>query len=80
MEVKNKRKEETYVMTLKDFIRDNPTRKLILLWFENENDEEPHTDYNYPNQFTDQAKSMMDMEVMETETYDEEDWIEVWLK
>ena len=64
-------------MTLKDFIMDNPTRKLILLWFEGD---ELRTDYNYPNQFTDQAKSMMDMEVMETQTFDEEDWIEVWLK
>ena len=64
-------------MTLKDFVRDNPTRKLILLWFEGG---ELRTDYNYPDQFTDQAKSMMDMEVMETQTFDEEDWIEVWLK
>ena len=66
-------------MTLKDFIRDNPTRKLILLWLEGD-DDEVKTDYNYPNQFTDQAKSMMNMEVMETQTFDEEDWIEVWLK
>ena len=66
-------------MTLKDFIRDNPTRKLILLWFEGD-DDEVKTDYNYPNQFTDQAKSMMNMEVMETQTFDEEDWIEVWLR
>ena len=64
-------------MTLKDFIRDNPTRKLILLWFKGD---ELRTDYNYPNQFTDQAKLMMNMEVMETQTFDEEDWIEVWLK
>ena len=64
-------------MILKEFIRDNPDRKLILLWFE---DEELQTDYNYPNQLTDQAKSMMDMEVMETQTFDDEDWIEVWLK
>ena len=64
-------------MTLKDFIRDNPTRKLILLWFEND---ELRTDYDYPNQLTDQAKSMLDMEVMETQTFDEEDWIEVWLR
>ena len=63
-------------MILKEFIRDNPDRKLILLWFE---DEELQTDYNYPNQLTDQAKSMMDMEVMETQTFDDEDWIEVWL-
>ena len=64
-------------MTLKAFIRDNPNRKLILLWFEGD---ELRTDYNYPNQFTDQAKSMMNMEVMETQTFDDEDWIEVWLK
>ena len=63
-------------MTLREFIRDNPDRKLILLWFKGE---ELQTDYNYPNQLTDQAKSMLDMEVAETETYDEEDWIEVWL-
>ena len=65
-------------MTLQEFVRDNSNRKLILLWF-NDNGE-LQTDYDYPNQFTDQAKSMMDMEVMETETYDEEDWIEVWLR
>ena len=64
-------------MTLKEFLRDNPDRKLILLWFENE---ELQTDYNYPNQLTDQAKSMMNMEVMETQTFDDEDWIEVWLR
>lgn len=77
MEVKNKRKAANYEMTLKDFIRDNPARKLILLWFEGD---ELRTDYNYPDQFTDQAKSMMNMEVMETQTFDEEDWIEVWIK
>ena len=64
-------------MTLKEFIRDNPNRKLILLWFEGE---ELYTNYNYPNQLTDQAKSMLNMEVMETQTFDEEDWIEVWLR
>ena len=64
-------------MTLKEFIRDNPERKLILMWFENE---ELQTDYNYPNQLTDQAKSMLDMEVMETQTFDDEDWVEVWLR
>ena len=63
-------------MTLREFIRDNPNRKLILLWFEGD---ELQTDYNYPNQLTDQAKSMMDMEVRETQTFDDEDWIEVWL-
>ena len=65
-------------MNLKEFIRDNPNRKLILLWLDNNG--EVQADYNYPNQFTDQAKSMMNMEVMETQTFDEEDWIEVWLK
>ena len=64
-------------MILKEFIRDNPERKLILMWFE---DEELQTDYNYPNQLTDQAKSMLDMEVMETQTFDDEDWVEVWLR
>ena len=64
-------------MTLKEFIRDNPDKKLILLWFE---DEELQTDYNYPNQLTDQAKSMLDMEVMEIQTFDDEDWVEVWLR
>lgn len=77
MENKNKRKGLKYDMTLKDFIRDNPKRKLILLWFEGD---ELRTDYDYPNQLTDQAKQMLNMEVMETETYDEEDWIEVWLR
>lgn len=65
-------------MNLKEFIRGNPKRKLILLWFDE--DGELQQDYNYPNQFSDQAKSMMDMEVMETQTFDEEDWIEVWLR
>lgn len=65
-------------MNLKEFVKKHPKRKLILLWFDENN--ELQQDYNYPNQFSDQAKSMMDMEVMETQTFDEEDWIEVWLK
>ena len=65
-------------MTLNEFIRDNPDRKLILLWFDDNG--EVYTDYNYPNHLTDRAKYMLDMEVMETQTFDEEDWIEVWLK
>ena len=65
-------------MNLKEFIRDNPNRKLILLWLDNNG--EVQADYNYPNQFTEKAQSMMDMEVMETQTFDEEDWTEVWLK
>ena len=65
-------------MNLKEFVKQHPKRKLILLWLDE--DGELQTDYNYPNQFTKKAKSMMDMEVMETQTFDEEDWIEVWLK
>lgn len=64
-------------MTLQDFARDNPKRKLILLWF-SEN-EELKTDYCYANKLTKTAKKMLDWEVMETSTFDEEDWIEVWL-
>ena len=64
-------------MILREFIRDNPNRKLILLWFQNG---ELQTDYNYPNRLTKQAKKMLDMEVMDTQTFDEEDWIEVWLR
>ena len=65
-------------MNLKEFVKKNPKRKLILLWFDANG--EVQADYNYPNQFTEKAMSMMDMEVMETQTFDEEDWIEVWLK
>ena len=65
-------------MLLREFIRDNPNRKLILLWFDK--DKELQSDYNYPNQLTKRAKQMLDREVMETQTFDEEDWIEVWLR
>ena len=65
-------------MNLREFVKTHPKRKLILLWFDKNG--EVQTDYNYPNQFTEKAMSMMDMEVMETQTFDEEDWIEVWLK
>ena len=65
-------------MNLKEFVKKNPKRKLILLWFDANG--EVQADYNYPNQFTEKVMSMMDMEVMETQTFDEEDWIEVWLK
>ena len=64
-------------MTLKEFIRDNPDRKLILLWFE---DEELQTKYVYQDQISSISQQMLNMEVMETDTYDEEDWIEVWLR
>lgn len=64
-------------MTLKAFIRDNPNRRFILLWFK---DEELQTKYVYQNQISSIPKHMLNMEVMETDTYDEEDWIEVWLK
>lgn len=65
-------------MNLKEFIEQYPKRKLILLWLDDNG--EVQTDYNYPNEFTETAKSMMDMEVMDTQTFDEEDWIEVWLR
>ena len=64
-------------MTLKSFIRDNPNRKLILLWFK---DGELQTKYVYQDQIHTISKYMLNMEVMETDTYDEEDWVEVWLR
>ena len=64
-------------MTLKAFIRDNPNRKLILLWFKND---DLQTKYVYQDQISSIPKPMLNMEVMETDTYDEEDWIEVWLR
>ena len=64
-------------MTLKAFIRDNPNRKLILLWFK---DEDLQTKYVYQDQISSIPKHMLNMEVMETDTYDEEDWVEVWLR
>ena len=63
-------------MTLKAFIRDNPNRKLILLWFK---DDDLQTKYVYQDQISAIPKYMLNMEVRETDTYDEEDWIEVWL-
>ena len=64
-------------MTLKDFIRDNPDRKIILLWFEKE---DLQTKYVYQDQLSNIPKNMLKMEVMETDTFDEEDWVEVWLR
>lgn len=64
-------------MTLKAFIRDNPNRKLILLWFK---DDDLQTKYVYQDQISSISQQMLNMEVMETDTYDEEDWIEVWLR
>lgn len=64
-------------MSLKAFIRDNPNRKLILLWFKNG---ELQTKYIYQDQINYISKEILNMEVMETDTYDEEDWIEVWLR
>lgn len=64
-------------MTLKAFIRDNPNRKLILLWFKDDN---LQTKYVYQDQISSIPRPMLNMEVMETDTYDEEDWIEVWLR
>ena len=64
-------------MTLKAFIRDNPNRKLILLWFKNG---ELQTNYFYQDQISKIPVQMLNMEVMETDTYDEEDWVEVWLR
>lgn len=63
-------------MTLKAFIRDNPNRKLILLWFK---DDDLQTKYVYQDQISAIPKYMLNMEVRETDTYDEEDWVEVWL-
>ena len=64
-------------MSLKAFIRDNPNRKLILLWFK---DDYLQTKYVYQDQISSIPQHMLNMEVMETDTYDEEDWIEVWLR
>ena len=64
-------------MSLKAFIRDNPNRKLILLWFK---DDDLQTKYVYQDQILSISQQMLNMEVMETDTYDEEDWIEVWLR
>ena len=64
-------------MSLKAFIRDNPNRKLILLWFK---DDDLQTKYVYQDQISSIPQHMLNMEVMETDTYDEEDWIEVWLR
>ena len=64
-------------MTLKAFIRDNPNRKLILLWFK---DDDLQTKYVYQDQISSIPRPILNMEVMETDTYDEEDWIEVWLR
>ena len=64
-------------MSLKAFIRDNPNRKLILLWFKNG---ELQTNYFYQDQISKIPNHMLNMEVMETDTYDEEDWIEVWIR
>lgn len=65
-------------MVLKDFIRDNPDRKIILLWFDN--NKELQTKYVYQDQLNNIPKDMLKMEVMETDTFDEEDWVEVWLR
>jgi len=64
-------------MSLKAFIRDNPNRKLILLWFKNG---ELQTQYVYQDQINYISKHILNMEVMETDTYDDEDWVEVWLR
>lgn len=64
-------------MILKDFIRDNPDRKIILLWFENK---DLQTKYVYQDQLKNIPKNMLKMEVMETDTFDEEDWVEVWIR
>lgn len=71
------KKERNKTMSLKAFIRDNPNRKLILLWFRNG---ELQTKYVYQDQLNYISKHILNMEVMETDTYDEEDWVEVWLK
>lgn len=66
-------------MTFKEFIRDNPNRKLILLWFD-ENTDTLMQEYCKSNRLSSKARRMIEMEVMETETFDDEDWIEVWLR
>lgn len=71
------KKERNKIMSLKAFIRDNPNRKLILLWFKNG---ELQTQYVYQDQINYISKHILNMEVMETDTYDDEDWVEVWLR
>ena len=66
-------------MNLKEFIRDNPNRKLVLLWFDDENDTLMQ-EYCKSSRLSKQAKQMLDMEVMETEEFEDEDLIEVWLR
>lgn len=65
-------------MTLAEFIRDNPNRRLILLWFDA--DGKLMTNYCYSNKLSSQEKRMLAMEVMDYETSDDEDWIEVWIR
>lgn len=65
-------------MLLSEFIRDNPNRRLILLWFDV--DGELKANYCYSNKLSSQEKRMLAMEVMDYETNDDDDWIEVWIR
>lgn len=67
-------------MTLSEFIRDNPSSRLALLWFDKYG--EVQSVYCYSNKIPEEAEKLMGMEVMEyNEPYeDDDDWIEVWLR
>ena len=68
-------------MPLAEFIRDNPSSRLALLWFDKYG--EVQSIYCYSNKIPKEAEKLMGMEVMEyNEPYsdDDDDWIEVWLK
>ena len=67
-------------MTLAEFIRDNPSSRLALLWFDKYG--EVQSVYCYSNKIPENAMKLMGMEVMEyNEPHeDDDDWIEVWLR
>lgn len=67
-------------MTLAEFIRDNPSSRLALLWFDKYG--EVQSVYCYSNKIPEDVIKLMGMEVMEyNEPYeDDDDWIEVWLR
>lgn len=65
-------------MLLDEFIKENPNKRIILLWFGKNN--ELQTSYCYTNKLSEQQKRMLAMEVMDIVTNEDEDWTEVWLR
>lgn len=67
-------------MTLAEFIRDNPSSRLILLWFDKYG--EIKSVQCYSNKLTEEVNKLLGMEVMDYNMADEEedDWMEVWLR